>query len=167
MWMPLLDRRLREIERLYRARYTAFVRVAFGITGNADLAAEAVQQAFADAIRSRSAFRGDGPLEAWVWRAVLNSARKGVQRRPRLAPLDELAEVAAVGLPPEELVDLAPHLAALPDRQRVAVFLRYYADLDYRAIADVLGVKVGTVSATIAAAHNSLRVMVEEVEAHG
>ena len=54
--MPLLDRRLREIERLYRARYTAFVRVAFGITGNADLAAEAVQQAFADAIRSRSTF---------------------------------------------------------------------------------------------------------------
>ena len=65
------------------------------------------------------------------------------------------------------MVDLAPHLAALPDRQRLAIFLRYYADLDYRAIADVLGVKVGTVSATIAAAHNSLRTRVEEVKAHG
>jgi RNA polymerase sigma-70 factor (ECF subfamily) len=165
--MPLLDRRLREIERLYRARYAAFIRVAFGVTGNADLAAEAVQQAFADAIRSRSQFRGDGPLEAWVWRAVLNAARKAAQGRPRLASLDELVDLAAVGLPPDEVVDLAPHLAALPDRQRLAIFLRYYADLDYRAIAAVLGVKVGTVSATIAAAHNSLRTMVEEVKAHG
>ena len=165
--MPVLDRRLREIERLYRTRHAAFVRVAFGVTGNADLAAEAVQQAFADAIRSRSRFRGDGPLEAWVWRAVLNAARKAARGRPRLASLDELVDLAAAGPPLGEMVDLAPHLAALPDRQRLAIFLRYYADLDYRAIADVLGVKVGTVSATIAAAHNSLRAMVEEVEAHG
>lgn len=165
--MPLLDRRLRELERLYRARYPAFVRVAFGVTGNADLAAEAVQQAFADAIRTRSQFRGDGPLEAWIWRAVLNAARKTAQRRPSLVALDEFVDLAAVGVPPDEVVDLAPHLAALPDRQRLAIFLRYYADLDYRAIADVLGVKVGTVSATIAAAHNSLRAMVEEVKANG
>jgi RNA polymerase sigma factor (sigma-70 family) len=45
----------------------------------------------------------------------------------------------------------------LPERQRVAVFLRYWADLDYRAIAEVLEVEVGTVSATLSAAHQSLR----------
>ena len=40
----------------------------------------------------------------------------------------------------------------LPERQRVAVFLRYWADLDYRAIAEVLEVEVGTVSATLSSA---------------
>jgi RNA polymerase sigma factor (sigma-70 family) len=51
----------------------------------------------------------------------------------------------------------------LPERQRLAVYLRYYADLDYRAIAAVLAVKVGTVSATLSAAHNRLREQLQEV----
>jgi RNA polymerase sigma factor (sigma-70 family) len=51
----------------------------------------------------------------------------------------------------------------LPERQRLALFLRYYADLDYRSIADVLGVEVGTVSATLSAAHSSLRRALSEV----
>jgi RNA polymerase sigma factor (sigma-70 family) len=54
-------------------------------------------------------------------------------------------------------------VASLPERQRLTVYLRYYADLDYRAIADVLDVEVGTVSATLSAAHRSLRRNLEEV----
>jgi RNA polymerase sigma-70 factor (ECF subfamily) len=54
-------------------------------------------------------------------------------------------------------------LAALPERQRLATFLRYYADLDYEAIAAVLGISVGTVGATLNAAHASLRKCLEEV----
>jgi RNA polymerase sigma factor (sigma-70 family) len=44
-------------------------------------------------------------------------------------------------------------LAALPERQRTVVFLRYFADLGYRTIAETLDVEVGTVSATLHAAH--------------
>jgi RNA polymerase sigma factor (sigma-70 family) len=54
-------------------------------------------------------------------------------------------------------------IASLPERQRDALFLRYYADLDYRAIAEVLEIEVGTVSATLSAAHNKLRVALREV----
>jgi RNA polymerase sigma factor (sigma-70 family) len=52
---------------------------------------------------------------------------------------------------------LRARVAALPERQRIAVFLRYYADLDYSAIAEALEVEVGTVSATLSQAHRSLR----------
>jgi DNA-directed RNA polymerase specialized sigma24 family protein len=45
------------------------------------------------------------------------------------------------------------------------VFLRYFADLGYRDIAEVLDVKVGTVSATLHAAHVSLRSALSEVSA--
>jgi RNA polymerase sigma factor (sigma-70 family) len=65
---------------------------------------------------------------------------------------------------PDEVAELAPLIAALPERQRLVVFLRYYADLDYRAIAVALGVEVGTVSATLAAAHAGLRKKVRKVE---
>jgi DNA-directed RNA polymerase specialized sigma24 family protein len=51
----------------------------------------------------------------------------------------------------------------LPEQQRLAIFLRYVADLDYRGIALVLGLKVGTVSATLHAAHERLRYSIQEV----
>ena len=46
----------------------------------------------------------------------------------------------------------------------MAVYLRYYADLDYRAIADALEVEIGTVSATLGSAHQALRQSLQEVE---
>jgi RNA polymerase sigma-70 factor (ECF subfamily) len=54
-------------------------------------------------------------------------------------------------------------IALLPDRQRVILFLRYYADLDYQQIADTLGIRRGTVSAALHAAHQTLRRHLEEV----
>jgi RNA polymerase sigma factor (sigma-70 family) len=53
-------------------------------------------------------------------------------------------------------------VASLPERQRLAVYLRYFADLDYRSIATALDVEVGTVSATLATAHAALRRSYEE-----
>ena len=48
--------------------------MAVAIVGDPERAAEAVHDGFADAIRSRAGFRREGPLEAWVWRAVVNAA---------------------------------------------------------------------------------------------
>ncbi len=56
-------------------------------------------------------------------------------------------------------------LARLPERQRIVVFLRYYADLDYAAIGQALGIRTGTVSATLNAAHAALQIQLEEVRA--
>jgi len=61
--------------------------------------------------------------------------------------------------------DLRARLAALPERQRLVVFLRYFADLGYAEIAQLLGIEVGTVSATLHAAHAALRSQLEEVTA--
>ncbi len=69
-----------ELETLYRRRYRAFLRVAAAVAGDEARGADAVQDAFVRAITSRASFRGDGPLEAWVWRIVLNAARAA---RPR------------------------------------------------------------------------------------
>jgi len=44
------------------------------------------------------------------------------------------------------------------------LFLRYYADLDYRAIATALEIRTGTVSATLHAAHAALRDALEQAE---
>ena len=155
--------RLDDLERLYRERYPYFVQVARAVVGNEASASDAVQDAFAQVIRKRSSFRGDGPLEAWVWRAVLNAALAAQRRGGALDPF-ELAPEPGTNDPRDEDEEIRAWVAALPERQRLMVFLRYYADLDYRAIATALGVKTGTVSATLNAAHAALRLSISTPE---
>jgi RNA polymerase sigma factor (sigma-70 family) len=150
-----------ELEELYRSRYRHFLHVAKLITGDRERAHDAVQEGFSAVLRARKSYRGAGPLEARVWRAVVNAARKQAAAiRP--APLDNREEGTADHEPSDSRVVRA-WIAALPERQRLAVFLRYYADLDYRSIADVLDIEVGTVSATLSAAHRTLRKALQEV----
>jgi RNA polymerase sigma-70 factor (ECF subfamily) len=148
---------LAEIESLYRDRFADFVAVAASIVGERESAREAVQDAFASVVRSQGDFRGEAPLEAWVWRAVINAARKK-RRRYALEARTRLAAPASNGSAPDrEASELSGLIAALPERQRLVLFLRYYADLNYQRIAQILGVRIGTVSASLHAAHGTLR----------
>jgi RNA polymerase sigma-70 factor (ECF subfamily) len=150
--------RLAELELLYRAKFRTFLRVATAIARDEELARDAVHDAFASAIRNRRRFRGEGPLEAWVWRMVVNAAQK-----TRRTSRDVVFEAAVNGASPAEPGDLRAAIEALPDRQRTVLFLRYFADLDYRAIAAALDVTPGTVGSTLNAAHAALRRRLEEV----
>jgi RNA polymerase sigma factor (sigma-70 family) len=150
-----------EIESLYRSRFAQFVRVACAVSGDRDSALEAVQEGFADALRNAGQWKGEGPLEGWVWRCVVNRARKA-RRRATVEIWDDDRRNGGVDASD---TDLHVRLAALPERQRLVVFLRYFADLEYREIASALGIEVGTVSATLHAAHAALRAALEEVRA--
>jgi RNA polymerase sigma-70 factor (ECF subfamily) len=149
------------IEAAYRTSAAEFLRVATAIAGSREGGRDAVQEALARTLARRVTFRGTGTVEAWLWRAVVNSARNVRDRSPRLADGPH-ADPAG-----QDDVDERGHavrvaLAALPERQRLALFLRYYADLDYAAIAAALGVRRGTVSATLNHAHATLRAALEE-----
>lgn len=140
---------LAEIESLYRARFRDFARAAAGIVGDEEAGRDAVQDAFAKLVRKRRRFRGEGSLEAWAWRFVVNAARDA---RPRRSHLPD---------PPQPVAgradDLGLPLELLTDRQREVLFLHYYADLDYATIAHALGISPGTVGATLSAARQTLR----------
>jgi RNA polymerase sigma-70 factor (ECF subfamily) len=148
-----------EIEAIYRARLADFRRVAAAIVGDTERGNDAVQEAFGKALRKRKSFRSDGSLEAWLWRLVVNQARDDL-RAARRGPVPVL--LSANGNTTHEDARLAAAIAALPERQRLAVFLRYYADLDYAAIAEALAVKAGTVAASLSAAHENLRKTLQE-----
>ena len=147
-----------EIEGVYRDRYGSFLRVAVGILRDEQLGEEAVHDGFVRALRHRGSFSGRGSLEGWLWRIVVNEARRRhstEQQVRQLAYHDVDAEPEENGRPSDGVLDAL--IVALPERQRLALFLRYYADLDYEAIAEALGVKPGTVAATLHAAHTALR----------
>jgi RNA polymerase sigma factor (sigma-70 family) len=150
---------LADLEALYRSEYRRFLRVATAILRDEARGVDAVQEAFASALRRQRQFRGEGPLEAWVWRMVVNAALKE-RSRPRHT---ELADSEVAESLEEEPTPVAEAIARLPERQRLALFLRYYADLDYESIATALQVSSGTVGATLNAAHTSLRRLLKEV----
>src|SRR3954453_10527924 len=119
-----------EIERIYRERYGAFLRVAVAIVRDEQLGEEAVHDAFVRALRHRRGFRGRGSLEGWLFRIVVNESR-----RKQVSEQRPSAAVAASDVSPTnghfEGGALATLVTALPERQRLVLFLRYYADLDY------------------------------------
>jgi RNA polymerase sigma-70 factor, ECF subfamily len=153
------------IEALYRAGFPVYLRVAVAIVGEEQLARDAVHDAFVQAVRHARTFRADGSLEGWLWRIVVNEARK---RRAKAERMVAVAQPVTVEAPSQngasEDRGVRELVAALPERQRLVLFLRYYADLDYEAIAGVLGISRGTVGATLSAAHRALRRQLEEVQ---
>ena len=147
-----------ELESLYRDELPRFVRAAAAIVGDEAAGRDAVQEAFVRAVRKRASFKFESPLEAWVWRIVINQAL--ALRRRRASEFERASESAttpSTNHVPEQDTAVRAWVAALPERQRLAVFLRYFADLDYQSIAVALDVEVGTVSATLATAHAALR----------
>ena len=155
---------LAALEDLYRRRYPDFVRTAQAIANGAEEGRDAVQEAFLSAVRRRRQFRGDGPIDAWVWRIVVNAAAK--RRRDRDAR-DDVPELIWTDRDAGAFTEIRAAIGRLPERQRLILFLRYYADLDYDTIAHATGVRTGTVGAELNAARTSLARYLEAVTAHG
>ena len=147
------------IVRMYQAR---LVRFAVRLTGDADLAQDAVQEAFLRLWRVRASYETRGCLQAYLFRTVrsvcLDYARVA---RPVEALHDTVEAEASDPAQLAETHSLADAVQAavrtLPEMQRVVFLLSHYEQLSYTEIADVLGCPVGTVASRKHQAVESLR----------
>jgi len=152
------------IEELYRSRYASYRGGVAALMGSSDAARDVVQETFAQALRDRRDFRGDGSLAAWVWRIAFRTALRSRRNGQRELTLDELVEAAP--LPAAERdPELAAALRSLSPRRRLVVYLRYFADLPYAEIASLLDISEGTVAATLSQAHAELLEELRDKEA--
>ncbi|MDX6514277.1 MAG: polymerase sigma-70 factor, subfamily [Gaiellaceae bacterium] len=141
------------LEDVYKRRHRTFAKALAALTGSIELGDEVVQESFARALARIEQFRGDGPLEAWVWRIAIRTAIEFRRTSSRL----ELGVELDPQLPKAERdPELAAAIRHLPPRRRLVVFLRYVADLSYVEIARTCGISEGTVAATLAQARESL-----------
>jgi DNA-directed RNA polymerase specialized sigma24 family protein len=139
------------LQSLYRSEAIAMVRLAFLLVGSLEVAEDLVHDAFVQVAPRLE--RADNP-GAYLRTAVVNACR-GWQRRQateRRHPSDEWRPA----LPPE-LDETWGHVQVLPPRQRMAVVLRFYEDLTYVRIAELMGCRVGTAKATVHRAVATLR----------
>lgn len=125
--------------------------LAIQIMGNADDAADAVQDALTRVLEKPEAYQGEkGPLKRWFMKMVRNRCIDLLRgRRPCGDQVEELADPAAG---PEKVAEIADRdrelklaLASLAPDQRQIIVLRDYMDLSYRDIASVLDIAPGTV----------------------
>ena len=155
-----------QIEDIYRRRYLSFRNALATITGSYESARDVVQEAFAEALRHRRSFRGEGAPEAWIWSIAFRIALRDHGRSERdLAPRQgALDEIESGLIEPDGDPALAEALQQLPPKRRLIVFLHYYADLSYEQIAATCGISPGTVAATLAQARESLRSSLDQKE---
>lgn len=131
------------LETLFRAQRLPMVRLAHLITGSNAVAEEVVQEAF---LRLQENWdRADNP-SAYLRTIVTNLCRTQVRRREHERRLDP--PVRSVTFQPE-IDETWAAVCRLPFRQRAALALRFYDDLDEAEIARILGCRRGTVKSTI------------------
>ncbi len=147
--------------------------VAYRILGDPASAADASQDAFISAYKALGRFRG-GSFKSWMMRIVTNACYDELRRRKRRrqSSLDEITDenesspllISDKSPQPEEhqgrtelVLAIESCLEGLPDEQRIAAILCDVEGYDYKEIADMMSVSLGTVKSRISRARAKLR----------
>ncbi len=131
------------------------LRSAYLLTGDLHRAQDLVQEALVK-VALRWSRLHDGDPTAYA-RTIIVRDNISWWRRHRDVPSSERADVASASSDPETALVVQRSLARLAPRQRAVLVLRHFDDLTERETAEVLGVTVGTVKSTNAAALARLR----------
>lgn len=120
-------------------------------------AQDATQETFIRVFRSFGSFKGDSSLKVWVYRIATNEALRLIgKRRVDIISLedDESSEVRTIA--DEEYVDysdmeavkLQNAILSLPTKQQLTFNFRYYDELEYEEIANIIGSTPASVKAS-------------------
>ena len=160
-------------ETLFRRHRSGVYRLAFGILTDADAAMDAVQETFVRVFAASGRFRKGARFTTWLYRIALNCCYDALRRR-RVRP-EEPAEKEVFDLRqrdcegPSEGAQRRELQAALseavnrlsPKLRRVFV-LRFFNELSYEQIAQVVGCSIGTVMSRLFYARQRLRELLKD-----
>ena len=139
-----------ELELVYREHGDRLWSAVYAFAGDRDVASDAVAEAFAQVLRRGAAVREPLP---WLWRAAFRIAAGELKRRRHLS--------ADVPARPYEMPEAGGTVLAavgrLPERQRAAVALHYYADRPVREAARIMGTSPTAVGVHLFRARKRLR----------
>ena len=145
--------------------------LGYRILGDVHAAEDVVQETFINVMKSLHTYRGDGPIQAWLYRIGYREAITATRKR-REVPIDpdEMLRIGDGTLPSvehsvlaTELVEMLDHaIAQLSDPLRATFTLRDIEGLSTSEVADVLDVSESAVKMRLARAREALRVQLKE-----
>ncbi len=142
-------------EEWYRREQPGLVRALWAMSGDRDLAADAVDEAFSRALAGWDRVSAMTSPGGWVRTVAINHLRRTMHRRDLERRLLH-RQRPAVGHGPAIDPELWGAVAALPVRQREVIALRYIGDLTEADVAASLGISEGAVSASLTKARRRL-----------
>lgn len=143
----------------------ALRRYARALTRNVDRADDLVQDCLERAIRKRGLFRPTGPLQAWLFRMLVNLWRNSLRserRRGEHVAYDALVIEPSIPAPQHgrlALGEMNRALDRLPDDQRETLLLVVLEGVSYEEAATILGIPIGTVMSRLSRARAALRAL--------
>ncbi len=156
-----------EIVRRYKS---AVYGVALGILGNPADAEDIVQDAFIRAYENLHRYDLKRKFSTWLFTITANLCKNKLRRERFFAPLKGLSQIRG-GEDPAETVAreercsrVQEALQELDEKYRTPLVLRYYSDLEYKEIAEALGIPEGTVKTRI---HRGKQALKHWLEAKG
>ncbi|GAI78813.1 unnamed protein product [marine sediment metagenome] len=141
------------LRRIYEKYRDGLLILAIALSGNVNVAEDAVHDAFVTFVERLEKFELTGSLKAYLATCVANRVRDQMRTQQNRAvpltqncsaPLD-LSEPSRAIVCNEELQQLSSALATLPHEQREVIVLYIYGQMRFRAIAKSLGISVNTV----------------------
>lgn len=153
---------------------TPVYRLCLRMTNNPEDAADLTQESFLKAWKNLESFHFESAFSTWLYRLSTNTCLdflRQLKRRPTVSLVTEddegdeqVMDVADPTPGPEEQVlntldreQLSAAMARLPEEQRQLLILRAVNGLSYGEIAQILGVKEGTIKSRLARARENLR----------
>ena len=124
--------------------------VCLGILSNPDDARDCTQETFLQVYRAARSFRGQAQFSTWIYRIAVNNCRGLLRKRPRVPASSledpEVGEMVDPGPPPwrnaerqAQADEVRAIVSALPPDYRMVLVLRYFQELSYEQMVDVLG----------------------------
>lgn len=154
-----------EIVRRYK---DAVFGIAIGILGNPADAEDATHDAFIRAYEGLHTFHLDKRFSTWIFAVTANVCKNKLRRERLFAPLKHISRLTKGNDPAKQLAQqertqiIREAIEQLGPAYRMPLVLRYYADLDYKEIAEALGLPEGTVKTRLHRAKSQLKHMLEQ-----
>ena len=158
-----------EFHQAIASRGDQWYAACFRITRNADLAADAVQDALLSAWQKRHQFERSARLETWIHRIAVNAALQLLRRGPGADHLELDDELPDAGRQPEGLRadqelnnDLHSAMRQLSDVERACFVLKHMEQWRLKEISAELDMSVGTIKQALFRAVKKLRVIMAD-----
>ena len=164
------DERRASFERLADENLERSYRLARVILGNRIDAEDAVHDAVVTAWRKWSTLREPARFEAWFGRIVVNTCRDRLRKAARRH--ERVMAIETTTVAPDEFSSILERermsraFSGLDPDHRVVLALRYYRDLTVDDIAELIGVRPGTVKSRLHRAQNRMRELLTDDGGH-
>jgi RNA polymerase sigma-70 factor (ECF subfamily) len=140
---------------LYRDAFPRLYRALVAALLEREAALDGLHDAFEEGLRKPPV--DERNLEGWLYRVALRKARRGWRRTARDVTLEYAPSIDDGVDRTLDRLEIGRMLGMLTDRQREVLVAHYYLGLRHEEIADALGIRPGTVAATISQAIRRMR----------